>query len=598
MVIFGKSKRQEPHLGMYPNYSTIALHQQPQYGIITHQPNWQYQQQSSPAFHPQGFSGPHPAQGWQGSSAYPYQPVFIPQNYILPPPLPARPARSGCVMANMFNSVTNLLLDEPHASGGPLTLWQPHDTQYPNQGPQLCDLISSKFNAVITSIDGGKFSGDENELAVFQPPQQTSPGYYYQEQNDSNTRSKDIGKEKRRGISDAQPSTVTITTGNYFKKVNHYANSRLSENLPPLKLYIETFPLLSLAAKYSEDVYNKPIGNERETHVDADWRMGTKAMVVKSVPMDAMNTIIFAIRGTQTFMDWAVNLKSAPASPDGFLDDPGNLCHAGFLSVARKTIKMMAARIRYLLEENPSRSSYSLLITGHSAGGAVAALLYSHMLSTSPEAESELNILTGCFRRVHCITFGAPPVSLLPLGKGEERGERRKWLFLSFVNEGDPVCRAEKKYVKSLLNLYTSPVPNMSSVQSQKLLPYISGSAGSKSSISLTGDKNRPSPKQHKTPISTANTVPKPIWPVPPATLSNAGRIVLLRGVAPPDESHHSGKKKKYSESDRMNEGVIAQVIDDQILRTVIWGDPMSHIMKLYKRRIEILATNAVLGRS
>jgi hypothetical protein len=50
--------------------------------------------------------------------------------------------------------------------------------------------------------------------------------------------------------------------------------------------------------------------------------MGTKAMVIKSVPMDDMNTIVFAIRGSQTFMDWAVNLNSHPASPEGFLVSP------------------------------------------------------------------------------------------------------------------------------------------------------------------------------------------------------------------------------------------------------------------------------------
>ena len=80
-----------------------------------------------------------------------------------------------------------------------------------------------------------------------------------------------------------------------------------------------TFPLLCLAAQYSERVYTKPSSKERETHVDADWKLGTKAMVIKSVPMDDMNTIVFAIRGTQTFMDWAVNLNTAPASPDRFL---------------------------------------------------------------------------------------------------------------------------------------------------------------------------------------------------------------------------------------------------------------------------------------
>jgi hypothetical protein len=80
-----------------------------------------------------------------------------------------------------------------------------------------------------------------------------------------------------------------------------------------------TYPLLCLAAQYSERVYTRPAGQERDTHVDADWKMGTKAMVIKSVPMDDMNTIVFAIRGSQTFMDWAVNLNSAPAAPNGFL---------------------------------------------------------------------------------------------------------------------------------------------------------------------------------------------------------------------------------------------------------------------------------------
>lgn len=80
-----------------------------------------------------------------------------------------------------------------------------------------------------------------------------------------------------------------------------------------------TYPLLCLAAQYSERVYVRPAGKERDEHVDADWKMGTKAMVIKSVPMDDMNTIVFAIRGSQTFMDWAVNLNSSPAAPNGFL---------------------------------------------------------------------------------------------------------------------------------------------------------------------------------------------------------------------------------------------------------------------------------------
>lgn len=67
-------------------------------------------------------------------------------------------------------------------------------------------------------------------------------------------------------------------------------------------------------------MYNRPTNAaEAEVHVNANWMRGTKAMVVKSVPIDEVNTVVFAIRGSQTFMDWAVNFREAPCSPVGFL---------------------------------------------------------------------------------------------------------------------------------------------------------------------------------------------------------------------------------------------------------------------------------------
>jgi hypothetical protein len=157
----------------------------------------------------------------------------------------------------------------------------------------------------------------------------------------------------------------------------------------------------------------------------------------------------------------------------------------------------VAARLRQLIEELPDRSSYSLLITGHSAGGAVAALLYSHMLATSCRAGSELNLLTGCFKRIHCVTFGAPPISLFHLAKPPNLG-LRKSLFLSFVNEGDPVTRADKAYVRSLLELYAAPAPKTtyptpSHSRDAPPLPY---RPGSKSSSSPAVNKTRPAPKK------------------------------------------------------------------------------------------------------
>lgn len=82
---------------------------------------------------------------------------------------------------------------------------------------------------------------------------------------------------------------------------------------------IKTWPLISLAATYSERVYESPRGPERSTHVDADWKTGAKAMTIKSVANTTFKAIVFAIRGTSSFMDWVVNLNTAPTSPNGFL---------------------------------------------------------------------------------------------------------------------------------------------------------------------------------------------------------------------------------------------------------------------------------------
>ncbi len=225
-------------------------------------------------------------------------------------------------------------------------------------------------------------------------------------------------------------------------------------------------------------------------------------------------------------------------------------------------IKPVAARLRTLLAENPSRSACSLLITGHSAGGAVAQLLYSHMLSKN--VESELSYLVGFFKRVHCVTFGAPPVSLLPLATPKSR-PNRKSLFFAFVNEGDPVARADRAIVASLLRLYASPPPGAGPQQQQPPPPPAAGtSAGF---------------RWHKPTTWAAEAYAvRPTWPPPPATLSLGGRVVLLRPRS----------------DGRGQDDVEACTVTDEMLRDVVFGDPACHTMTMYWKRIEILATRAV----
>jgi hypothetical protein len=411
--------------------------------------------------------------------------------------------------------------------------------------------MSIKLDNLITCMDEEQFSGSEKDLELQIAPTNTTRN-------------------------SKQSVATTASKANHFSKVWEYSNSRLPPYLPPVKLYLDTWPLLSLAARYSLSVYQKPNGREKNDHIKGNHANGTKAMVLKSLPIDDKNTIVFAIRGTSTFMDWTVNMKQDPESPAGFLDDPDNFCHAGFLHVAKAMIRPVARRLRTLLQEDPSRGLASLLITGHSAGGAVAQLLYAHM--TSEVAQSELTHLMSFFKRVHCVTFGAPPVSLLPLQHPQGR-RHKKSLFFAFANEGDPVVRADKAIVKSLLKLYAVPAP---SDPCKIVCPIVNAVAPG-----FVPPRIKKKKSSHALKASSwsgpgqAEGQVYPPWKVPASTLSLGGRIILLRtryGGRGPEDLELCG-------------------VTDEMLRDVIYGDPMAHAMKLYSRRIEILATRAATGQ-
>ncbi|RYP23471.1 hypothetical protein DL766_007508 [Monosporascus sp. MC13-8B] len=587
------------HLG-YQLGTTPIVEQRPQLWGLP----YDYQHHTAPASallsRPAGSSSP-PQAGNDGSLAgmppqphyenqRPCQPIIVNQHYYLGLPPAGMPSNNPYPGVNVCSALSkpkiNPTVDLPNGimpgnadqlPNGDLPGWHSYGAQLANQDATIHTTIWAEFNNVMTLIDGDHLSGHEKDLFTYESGRPSSDNMAQSPQMPGDCPMEDT-KDLPKGQSAAVASSL-ISKG-YFSKVDLYANSKLPPNFPPLQL---------------------PRGAERDMHVNADWKTGTKAMCIKSVSMDHMDTIVFAVRGTATFMDWAVNLNTEPTSPAGFLDDDGNLCHAGFLAVARRMIGPVASRLRQLLEENPRRASYSLLITGHSAGGAIASLLYTHMLATSPAASSELNALTGRFRRLHCITFGTPPVSLLPLQK-PNRPEFKKFMFLSFVNEGDPVARADKAYVKSLLELLAAPAPAVeSSRKSNKTSSSTSGAPSKhnrpreKSKLSLATKESKTSVKSsrsHSSKKSSKSRPAGPVWKVPPNTLSNAGRIVVLRS-GNPDAKVRRAKPLR----ERLSEGVVAQVITDEQLRDVIWGDPVCHVMKFYAARLEVLAIGAVTAQ-
>ncbi|KAL2888958.1 putative lipase [Ceratocystis lukuohia] len=374
-------------------------------------------------------------------------------------------------------------------------------------------------------------------------------------------------------------------------KLSRYTNTKIRPWLPPFPMYAtplvttksrsstnhasltrspDVHALVSLAAHYSNRVY-VPV-----SHTGDDWLLATSS----PSPSASTRTIVLAIRGTAGVSDWLTNLAMHHVPSNGFLSAadyvPGshrrNLFHEGFLNRARNMVRSVARRLRRVLLPLASTSEpLDLLITGHSAGGAVAALLYMHMLSkpawegsesrsrsrsrsqsrsesrgrgrsATPPQLSELQLLAPYLRRIHCISFGAPPVSEIPLAQPSAEytaRHARGGLFLGVMNHGDPVVRLDKSYAKSLLELLAT---------------------SGRHQLTREGNELR--------------------WRVPRPELFPAGSLVLLRPW---------GDNGKEEEDRRKVNDVVAERVGLQDLQKVMWGDIRAHAMELYVDRVRML---------
>ncbi|TVY82789.1 hypothetical protein LSUE1_G002250 [Lachnellula suecica] len=340
------------------------------------------------------------------------------------------------------------------------------------------------------------------------------------------------------------------------RKAALFKNSRLPPKLPFFNASLPTWSMACRAAQASLDCYDSQSLIRRGTYTPANSSKDIKAMILDDQLIDDTRLLIVSIRGSQlkSLSDWAVNKAAKPASPAGFLDDEDNECHAGFLQVAKAMVDQVAAQ----LQQHPASSERpSLLFTGHSAGGAVAAMLYCHMLSTS--VNSNLTGLANQFSSINCMTFGAPPLSLTPLRKPDHGSG----VFLSFANEGDPILRlSDAAYMKSLAKLMTVSPPASATATKVKVVRRSRGTSVIRETVSGAP----PAPWGEL-----------PLWPTPAPPLTNAGDVILLR--------------------DKENGSASASLVTSEELREVIFGDLAQHTTDMYITRVKDLALAAMMGR-
>ncbi|KAF3481519.1 uncharacterized protein GIQ15_04278 [Arthroderma uncinatum] len=240
--------------------------------------------------------------------------------------------------------------------------------------------------------------------------------------------------------------------------------------------------------------------------------------------------LVVAVRGSESLMDHMVNANTKPKSVADFIkfanENIGHIfskshtpavadckAHSGFLNSAEALNAICSQRIDEYIQKAGSERCH-IVFTGHSAGGAVASLLYLRHISNQIPGKQELS---NSSIRLSCITFGALPVVDSSVLAFHPQREQSGGVCMNFVNEFDMVSRADRPYIICLVNL-------LRSLHGRPPL----GSDEDEANFHAVPSPETLNPETKAS--DSANLLAENVWPVTPCYYHHVGpRIVLLK---------------------------------------------------------------------
>ncbi len=253
MGLFGSSRKKKAAAGEYPPpggaflqpiaSGTGMLYQLP--GHVAPMPQW-----------PSGAHAGPSAAAFPQPQSFPPANIVVNQNYFISPiPHPAapnttvggKPGAAGSVgMTKMYlGSVVNLAADllpmnVPRLFDDGLPAWHAPGSTLLNQGAALYDQLSWKFNNIMTLTDRDEYDGCGPDSHLYRPPLPSAYAHGGQASSVPAGHSmaqpvstQDYPKGQTAGV------VASLIPGNYFAKVDLYANSKLPLDLPPARLYVD-----------------------------------------------------------------------------------------------------------------------------------------------------------------------------------------------------------------------------------------------------------------------------------------------------------------------------------------------------------------------
>ncbi|KAG5787101.1 hypothetical protein H9Q69_013830 [Fusarium xylarioides] len=236
------------------------------------------------------------------------------------------------------------------------------------------------------------------------------------------------------------------------KEISKYENSRVDEQVSqPWTGDRDILELLLAACRCACSVY-KPDVHPGGDLVPVISRTPSITGTVKATSIwksEDTNTLFVSIRGTSCKTDHLVNFNKNQKDSASVFAIPGTkeqiYAHSGFLACAATLLPWLTEEI--IRQVTADKSLEDIVFTGHSAGGAVVAMVFLHF------ACHYLSELSNA--KFSLITFGAPPVTSTNITEVAQSLPQIRHIY-AIVNEHDLVPRVDQGYITSIINLYRS----------------------------------------------------------------------------------------------------------------------------------------------
>ncbi|SCN68255.1 uncharacterized protein FFB20_02965 [Fusarium fujikuroi] len=236
------------------------------------------------------------------------------------------------------------------------------------------------------------------------------------------------------------------------KEISKYENSKVDEQTSqPWTGDRDLLELLLAACRCACSVY-KPDVHPGGDLVPVISRTPSITGTVKATSIwksEDTNTLFVSIRGTSCKTDHLVNFNRNQKDAGSVFVFPGTkeqiYAHSGFLACAATLLPWLTEEI--IRQVTADKSLKDVVFTGHSAGGAVASMVFLHFVCHCP---SELSNA-----KFSLVTFGAPPVTSKNVTELAQALPQTRHIY-AVVNEHDLVPRVDQGYITSIIMLYRS----------------------------------------------------------------------------------------------------------------------------------------------